>query len=69
MCSGYLEYHNSPLRSASKGLVIQDVEKAIPLVVSPVLPALNHYLPKGVLTTVVVGLHLVAVVLLLLAGH
>ena len=62
------ECHNSPFRSAAKDLVIQDVEKAIPLVVSPVLPALNHPLLKGVLATVVVGLHLVAVVLLL-AGH
>ena len=37
--------------------------------VSPVLPALSHHHLKGVLTTVVVGLHLVAVVPLLFAGH
>jgi hypothetical protein len=32
-----------------------------------VLPAFNHYLPKEVFITVVVGLHLVVVVLLLVA--
>ena len=37
--------------------------------VSSVLPALSHHHLKGVLTTVVVGLHLVAVVPLLLAGR
>lgn len=56
-------------RYAAKGPPTQDMAKAIPLVVSPVLLAFSHSLLKGVLTVIMVTLLLVTVDLLLERYH